>query len=99
MNRDQLLADIAVLECVPHDYNIDCAVADALDHVLPILRTLAELDEDERHYLVKMHELGEADADRDRKEAIAQCDHSGHDAAVAAWNAHRIAAKLFSGEP
>lgn len=95
MTRYQLLADIAALEAHAAELRLiedargtqRSREAQALSRILPILRTLAELSDEQRAWL-GAHHVGESDA----YVALRR------DAWPAA-SAHRIAAKLFSGEP
>ena len=108
MNREQLLAGIAALErCLAHaEKRVDDATlcvamgwprerqvkameeasqeAESLSRILPILRTLAELSDEQRAYLRDVNIVD-----------VYQVDGVFLDVATA----HRIAAKLFSGEP
>ena len=83
MTRDQLLADIAALEKAPYV---------CLSRILPILRTLAELSDEQRAQLVKFNEYMTLNL------RLRADDERGIDLRDASA-AHRIAAKLFSGEP
>ena len=80
MDRDQLLADIATFE---GGDTISGPRYEALCRILPILRTLAELSDEQRAYLVSRAIMLRRAPHRQGVKADAWC----------------IAAKLFSGEP